>query len=237
MQKKLIVLLSLVCACFIAWGAEPDIGQLRKKAEAGDAEAQYNLAGMYAKGWGVPQDDKEAVKWLRLAADQGGSDAQFGLGMSYAYGNGVPRDDKEAVKWLRKAADQGYALAQSSLGVMYCYGKGVPQDYVQSYAWYNLAGANGYADAKLLKADLAKKMTPDQIARAQELSKELYKKINAAKKIAQQEVTIQALQDQLKQQKARAAQAVSPSHRLGPDRPKSSGSNKSPFRLSGPRHK
>ncbi len=56
-------------------------------------------------------------------------------------------------------------------------------------------------------------------------------------RIAQQETTIQALQDQLKQQKVRAAQAVSPSHRLGPVRQKSSGSKKSPFRLSGPKRK
>ncbi len=56
-------------------------------------------------------------------------------------------------------------------------------------------------------------------------------------RIAQQETTIQALQDQLKQQKVRAAQTVSPSHRLGPVRQKSSGSKKSPFRLSGPKRK
>ena len=39
MQKKLVVLLSLVCACSTAWGADPDFEQLREKAEAGDAEA------------------------------------------------------------------------------------------------------------------------------------------------------------------------------------------------------
>ena len=64
-----------------------------------------------------------------------------------------------------------------------------------------------------------------------------YEKYQNGLKIAQQEVTIQALQDQLKQQKARAAQAVSPSHRLRPDRQKSSGSKKSLFRLSGPKRK
>jgi hypothetical protein len=62
---------------------------------------------------------------------------------------------------------------------MYEEGKGVPQDYVQAYAWYNLAG--GEIDLDSAKADLAKQMTPEQIARAQELSTELYKKINAAK--------------------------------------------------------
>jgi TPR repeat protein len=30
---------------------------------------------MYANGKGVPEDDKEAVKWYRLAAEQGYADA------------------------------------------------------------------------------------------------------------------------------------------------------------------
>ena len=31
----------------------------------------YNLGLMYDSGEGVPEDDKEAVKWYRLAAEQG----------------------------------------------------------------------------------------------------------------------------------------------------------------------
>ncbi|HCN07704.1 MAG TPA: hypothetical protein DIT01_07200, partial [Lentisphaeria bacterium] len=41
--------------------AAEDLGTLRKKAEAGDAEAQVKLGLMYVKGDGVPQDDAEAV--------------------------------------------------------------------------------------------------------------------------------------------------------------------------------
>jgi TPR repeat protein len=43
----------------------------RKAAEQGDPMAQYRLGVMYAKGWGVPQDDTAAVSWYRKAADQG----------------------------------------------------------------------------------------------------------------------------------------------------------------------
>ena len=31
---------------------------------------------MYGNGGGVPEDDKEAVKWYKLAAEQGNADAQ-----------------------------------------------------------------------------------------------------------------------------------------------------------------
>ena len=48
-----------------------DIDQLRKAADQGDALAQYNLGVAYAAGEGVPEDDREAVKWYRKAADQG----------------------------------------------------------------------------------------------------------------------------------------------------------------------
>ena len=41
----------------------------RAKAEQGDAAAQFHLELMYDNGQGVPQDDGEAVKWLRKAAD------------------------------------------------------------------------------------------------------------------------------------------------------------------------
>ena len=40
-------------------------------AEQGHAKAQKNLGVMYAKGEGVRQDYKEAVKWFRKSAEQG----------------------------------------------------------------------------------------------------------------------------------------------------------------------
>ena len=52
--------------------------------------AQYSA---YAFGQGVPQDDGEAVGWLRLAANQGDTDAQHNLGVMYAEGRGVAKDD------------------------------------------------------------------------------------------------------------------------------------------------
>ena len=59
-------------------------------AEQGDARFQSLVGKMYAKGKGVPRDDKTAVKWYRLAAEQGNASAQFNLGMMYGNGRGVP---------------------------------------------------------------------------------------------------------------------------------------------------
>ena len=50
-------------------------------AEQGDAEAQWNLAVMYANGkGGLNKDLKEAAKWYLRAAGQGVAEAQYNLG-------------------------------------------------------------------------------------------------------------------------------------------------------------
>ena len=66
---------------------------------------------MYASGEGVPEDDAEAVRWVRLAAEQGYATAQFNLGVMYANGEGVPEDDVTAYAWLNIAAAQGQSSA------------------------------------------------------------------------------------------------------------------------------
>jgi len=76
----------LVLFALNAFGESKEIADLRKKAEAGDAEAQFNLGGMYAQGTSVEMDGKEAIKWYRKAADQGVAEAQFNLGLMYRVG-------------------------------------------------------------------------------------------------------------------------------------------------------
>jgi TPR repeat protein len=83
----------------------------RPLAEQGDAVAQYNLGLMYKKGDGVPQDDKEAVRWCRKSAEQGNVNAQFALGAMYGLGEGVLQDNVYAHMWLNIAASNGNATA------------------------------------------------------------------------------------------------------------------------------
>ena len=153
----------------------------RKAADQGHAGAQHNLGHMYRSGWGVPEDDREAVKWFRKAANQGYAIAQTSLGYMYQLGKGVPEDDPEAMKWFRKAANQGEVLAQYTLGNLYYKGQGVPEDYVKAYAWWNLAAAQGSEAAVEDKNSLRPIMTPEQVAEAQKLSRELYNRITSSK--------------------------------------------------------
>lgn len=79
----------------------------RSLAEAGDAEAQVALAGLYMAGAGVPADAAEAARWYRRAAAQGDAVAQLNLGDLYGRGRGVERDLVQAYLWLSLAMAQG----------------------------------------------------------------------------------------------------------------------------------
>ena len=147
-------------------------------AEQGDAKAQYNLGFMYANGWGVTENDTEAVQWYHKAAVQGYADAQASLGFMFDNGEGVPVNDAQAVKWYRKAAVQGHAHAQNNLGVMYATGEGVPVNNVKAYMWWSLAKAEGYENVTTYLDIIKKQMTPANISRAQALASEMWEKIN-----------------------------------------------------------
>ena len=154
----------------------------QKAADQGNANAQCSLGQIFSGNLGlgeekeVKQDFKEAVKWYQKAADQGDALAQYNLGVIYRDGQGVEQDFKEAVKWYQKAADQGYAIAQYVLGFMYANGQGVERNFVNGYAWWNIAASNGEQNAKKGLPQLVKLMIPAQIAKAEELVKEMVKK-------------------------------------------------------------
>jgi TPR repeat protein len=157
-------------------GVPRDDGEAAKwrhmAADQGLAEAQTILGVMYAKGEGVAQNDAKAAEWFRKAADQGHAAAQSNLGLLCAKGQGVAQNDAEAAKWFHKAADQGLAEAQTILGAMYVKGQGVAQSYVLAHMWFNLAAAQGDAGALANRDQLARMMTPAQIAEAQRLAQE-----------------------------------------------------------------
>jgi TPR repeat protein len=127
---------------------------LRPLAEAGNANAQFYLGGMYDYGLGIAQNRAEAVAWYRKAADQGNSQAQVNLGSKYQIGQGVDRDFVEAAKWYRRAADQGSAIAQLNLGMMFARGQGVLSDYGEAAKWFLRAAEQGNAIAQISVATM-----------------------------------------------------------------------------------
>lgn len=121
------LLLSSVCLCAQDKVVER-IKEIKAKAEAGNAEAQYDLGHLYYDGWAGSVDHDLAVKWWREAAKQGHAMARNNLGNCYRMGHGVPRDDFEALKLFRIAAGQGQIDAQANLAGMYGEGKFIKDD-------------------------------------------------------------------------------------------------------------
>lgn len=115
-------------------------------------------------------DYRTAYREWKPLAQQGDAAAQTSLGFMYANGWGVPKSDHEAAKWWRKAALQGNALAQYNLGFLYANGRGAPKNYVLAYMWWSLAALDGDKDAARKLDMLKKRMTPAQIAKAQEMA-------------------------------------------------------------------
>lgn len=143
-----------------------------RAAHQGNPVAQDRLGQAYHDGNGVPKDFAQALAWFRKAAEQGHGQAQTNLGFMYQNGENVARDPELAVRWWRQAAERGNASALYNLAVAYYNGDGVREDYVEAYKWVELAAARASEERRpkytALHTTLAGKMTPAQVADAQE---------------------------------------------------------------------
>ena len=117
--------------------------ELIKKAETGDAQAQFRLGSAYETGQGVGRDAGEAEKWYRRAAEAGLAEAQNSVG-SILQARG---QFTEALPWYEKASNQGHALATNNLAYLYDLGRGVTQDRRKGFELYSKAAELGWAEA------------------------------------------------------------------------------------------
>lgn len=95
--------------------APKSLEDVRKLAEAGDGDAQWQMAVRYHNGEGVLQDDAQAVQWFQRAAEQGNVPAQRALGAYYFAGRGVPEDMSKAYMWSAIAVAGGDEDSKSRL--------------------------------------------------------------------------------------------------------------------------
>ena len=107
----------------------------------------------------------ETERRLLERAKRGEAEAQYKLGIRR-----LPKP--EGMRWLCRAADQGHGWARNSIGDRYEYAlPPVRKDVVQAYVWHDLSAAAGLSRGAGRRDELAKKMTPAQIARAKRLVK------------------------------------------------------------------
>lgn len=134
---------------------ERALRMLRPLAEAGDAEAQYDLGTLYCDGLAVKRNYRQAAEWFSRAAEQGHLGAQFTLGFLAYHGAGrgeedgaLARDPIAAARWLKPAARRDNPMAQYLLASLYRKGEGVPKDDDKALSWALAAAEQGVPGAQ-----------------------------------------------------------------------------------------
>jgi TPR repeat protein len=130
-----------------------ELSELRALSEKGDAEAQEKLGSLYAEGYSVDKNVREAVKWWKKAAAQGNPEAEYELGIAHHEGlGGLAKSDKKALEWFRKAAEHGEPRAELNVGIAYYNGIGVEKDVTEAMKWFQLAARDDIAQAQYILA-------------------------------------------------------------------------------------
>ena len=73
---------------------------------------------MYAKGKGVPEDDREAVKWTRKAAEQGGVSAYRPDKLNRPPENGQENLSQDRKRQITSSNHRGIVASQGSVAVL-----------------------------------------------------------------------------------------------------------------------
>ena len=144
----------------------------KAKADAGDAEAQFNLGLKCAGREGIAPDYQQAEQWYAKAAEQGHSRAQLNLGLMYSTGQGRAKDEATANGWFYKAALQGEAGALFNLGISHYRASlngstpNALESRTEAYKWFCLADAQGYQDPVSMLDCLNLRMSHEELADA-----------------------------------------------------------------------
>jgi len=144
------------------------LSEWQELADAGDIDACYGMGLLYGNGFGVDMNDDQALKYYLVAAEGGNAEAQYSLGVMNQNGWGVPINEEEGIKWYLLAADKGVVGAQLALGRVYAMDYSEKYDPVEAYKWFSLATHFGDLDAKSKLEFLESRMTPEQVAEANE---------------------------------------------------------------------
>ena len=91
---------------------------LRRAAEQGYIDAQYELARRHVLFEDPQYTSSEGIQWYEKAARQGHLRAQYGLAICLARGKGVPKDPAGAYYWMSLAAEGGLPKAEHRLEIL-----------------------------------------------------------------------------------------------------------------------
>ena len=163
----------VVSVCAPAWATtvvpqKPSFAYMletRRKAYAGDPNAEVELGDWFCEGYGERVNLKLAARWYREAAKQGNNEAEQKIGEMYEFGYGVQPDHAKALGWIRKAMAQN---PTSALSIAEDYDSGrrksankgcshieiVPKDPLKAVEWFRIAADSGYDRGQTLLGEM-----------------------------------------------------------------------------------
>ena len=118
--------------------------RLKKRIDAGDARAIFNLGCEYRDGmYGLPQDYTKALELFHRAGELGSAEAYCEIGNAYYYGRDVEVDKQKAKCYYEIAAMRGNAMARHNLGLS----EGRAGNHKRAYKHLMIAIGGGHADS------------------------------------------------------------------------------------------
>jgi cell division septation protein DedD len=145
------------------------VQQWRPLADAGNADAQFNLAQAYRLGRGVAQNLNLAEQWFERAARQRHEQAGASLGL-LLFQNGRAR---EAMPWLQAAAGRGDPRAQYVFGTALFNGDVVRRDLPRAYALMRAAASQGFPQAQQQLGEMESQLSAEDRTRGDALAAEM----------------------------------------------------------------
>lgn len=123
-----------------------DLPALLRRAEAGDADAQYQVGIAYQFSLGTPRNDAAARSWFARAAAQNHTRALASLGYMLTVGAGGPVDAAGAENALRRAGEAGEASAWANMAELVLQQR--PAEKAEAMALLERAVAAGATNAR-----------------------------------------------------------------------------------------
>jgi uncharacterized protein len=124
----------------------------KRGSALGDAESDYRIGLLYARGEGVVRSAPDAVTWYRRAAEAGHADAQLQLGLIYLHGancGAVGLDN-----WFTAASQQNSDVAQQTLDMLFPRGITVEKNLDEARRWIWAAAAAGKVEAQAVLGEI-----------------------------------------------------------------------------------
>lgn len=114
---------------------EKAVPVLKKAAELGSAESQYNLGYALSNGLGVEKNAEDGVYWYGKSSDNGFNDGHYAMMMAYGNGEGVAQNSQLAFNYALKCAANNDITCIWNVASCYASGNGVEKNDAEFREW------------------------------------------------------------------------------------------------------